>query len=216
MNIPQSSEELNWHYASQFDVPGVRIRREWKLRLLIYRFTDLDLMKCKGKVSDELYACAIEIVDDLDTLEIEKTFTEFNDKLIAKVDMSISNSFISEISKIYAEIDGKLTAEAVKNKARDDDFTREAQKIFSMVNNITTKVNNIEEACRNEFSRLMKARNYTFDEMCYSVAVNIRSLGGNIKIPTVKNFYNGVSGSKVSTVNQINAWVASFNNNNVE
>ena len=59
----------------------------------------------------------------------------------------------------------------------------------------------------------MKARNYTFDEMCFSVAVDIRSLGGNIKISTVKSFYNGVSGSKVSTINQINAWVASFNNN---
>ena len=56
----------------------------------------------------------------------------------------------------------------------------------------------------------MKARNYTFDEMCFSVAMDIRSLGGNIKISTVKNFYNGVSGSKVSTINQINAWVASF------
>ena len=170
------------------------------------------------------------------------------------------------------------------------------QKIFSIVNNITTKVNNIEEACCNEFSRinvviknlqneinqhyvivqrsnfdqqsvsneseanstnesetnsrgsssnsspssssgssnlsgilditsdikirfkqhfdrLMKARNYTFDEMCFSVVVDIRSLGGNIKIATVENFYNGVSGSKVSTINQINAWVASFNNN---
>ena len=187
-----------------------------------------------------------------------------------------------------------------KNKARDDDFTREAQRIFSMVNNVTTRLDNIEEACRNDFGnisseftsiktsiealrneinqhyavvqrsnfdqqsasneseanstnesetnsggsssnsspssssgssnlsgilditsdikihfkqhfdRLMKARNYTFDEMCFSVAVDIRSLGGNIKISTVKNFYNGVSGSKVSTVNQINAWVASF------
>ena len=63
---------------------------------------------------------------------------------------------------------------------------------------------------KQHFDRLMKARNYTFDEMCFSVAVDIRSLGGNIKISTVKSFYNGVSGSKVSTVNQINAWVASF------
>ncbi|RGB21902.1 hypothetical protein C1646_678228 [Rhizophagus diaphanus] len=108
----------------------------------------------KQKVSDELYARAIDIVNDLDTPEIEKTFTEFNDKLTAKVDTSISNfksTFIAEISKIYAEIDGKLTAEAKKNKARDDDFIRKAQKIL---NNITTKVNNIEEACRNEFSRI--------------------------------------------------------------
>ncbi|PKK58117.1 hypothetical protein RhiirC2_763591 [Rhizophagus irregularis] len=50
----------------------------------------------------------------------------------------------------------------------------------------------------------MKARNYTFDEMCYLVVVDIRSLGGNIKISTVKNFYSGVSRSTVGTVNQIN------------
>src|SRR5206468_1071468 len=73
----------------------------------------------KQKVSDELYARAIEIVNDLDTSKIEKTFTEFNDKLTAKVDTSISNfksTFIAEISKIYAEIDGKLTAEAEKTR----------------------------------------------------------------------------------------------------
>jgi hypothetical protein len=59
-----------------------------------------------------------------------------------------------EISKIYAEINGKLTAEAEKNKAHDDDFTRKTQKIFSIVNNITTKVNNIKKTCRNEFSKI--------------------------------------------------------------
>jgi len=79
----------------------------------------------KQKVSDELYARAIEIVNDLDTPEIEKIFTEFNDKLTAKVDTSISNfksTFIAEISRIYAEIDGKLTAKIGKIKVRDDDF----------------------------------------------------------------------------------------------
>ncbi|RIA84659.1 hypothetical protein C1645_831913 [Glomus cerebriforme] len=109
----------------------------------------------KQKVSDELYARAIEIVDYLDTPEIEKTFTEFDDKLTAKVDTSISNfksTFIAEISRIYAEIDGKLTAEAEKIKARDGDFTKEAQKILSMVNNMITRLDNVEEACRNDFA----------------------------------------------------------------
>src|SRR6266542_4424875 len=97
----------------------------------------------KQKVSDELYARAIKIVDDLDTLEIEKTFTEINDKLTAKVNTSVSNfnpSFTVEISRIYAEIDGKLTAKAEKIKARDDDFTKKAQRIFSMINNVTTRL----------------------------------------------------------------------------
>ncbi|RGB21802.1 hypothetical protein C1646_777227 [Rhizophagus diaphanus] len=108
----------------------------------------------KQKVSNELYACVIKIVNDLDSPEIEKTFTEFNDKLTAKVDMSISNfksTFIVKISKIYAEIDGKLTMKAEKNKAHDDDFTEEVQNILSTVNNMITRLDNIEKACRNNF-----------------------------------------------------------------
>ncbi|CAB5350288.1 unnamed protein product [Rhizophagus irregularis] len=54
---------------------------------------------------------------------------------------------------------------------------------------------------KQHFDRLMKARNYTSDEMCNSVAMDIRSLGGNIKISTVKTFYSGVGRSTVSTVN---------------
>ncbi|PKC59601.1 hypothetical protein RhiirA1_492629 [Rhizophagus irregularis] len=109
----------------------------------------------KQKVSDELYARAIKIVNDVDTPEIEKTFTEINDRLTAKVNANISNfnsSFTAEISRIYAEIDGKLNAEAKKIKACDDDFSKEVQKILSMINNVTTRLDNIEEACRNDFA----------------------------------------------------------------
>ncbi|EXX64857.1 uncharacterized protein OCT59_000893 [Rhizophagus irregularis] len=108
----------------------------------------------KQKVSDELYARAIKIVND-DTPEIEKTFTEINDRLTAKVNANISNfnsSFTAEISRIYAEINGKLNAEAKKIKACDDDFSKEVQKILSMINNVTTRLNNIEEACCNDFA----------------------------------------------------------------
>ncbi|PKK58076.1 hypothetical protein RhiirC2_857949 [Rhizophagus irregularis] len=224
--------------------------------------------------------------------DINSTFTA----KLSRINNDLNNKLNEEVnagfSKINIELNSKLTTEAEKNKARDDDFTKKAQKIL---NDITTKVNNIEEACHNEFSRinvvienlqneinqhyavvrrtefdqqsitndseaelgnsgdstsastnssssssssgssnlsgilditsnikirfkqhfdrLIKARNYTFDDMCFSVVVDIRSLGGNIKISTVKNFYNGVSGCNVSTINQINAWVASFNNN---
>ena len=49
------------------------------------------------------------------------------------------------------EINNKLTAEIAKTNSRDAGYASEAQKILSMVN---TKVNNIEEACSNEFSRI--------------------------------------------------------------
>ena len=57
---------------------------------------------------------------------------------------------------------------------------------------------------KQHFDWLMKVRNYTFNKMCFLIVVDIHSLEGNIKISTVKNFYNDISGSKISTVNQIN------------
>jgi hypothetical protein len=53
----------------------------------------------------------------------------------------------AEVGKIYIEINKK-------NKARDDDFTKEAQKIVTMINNVISRLNTIEEACRNEFGRI--------------------------------------------------------------
>ncbi len=83
----------------------------------------------------------------------------------------------------------------------------------SNLSGILDITSDIKICFKQHFDRLMKARNYTFDEMCFSVVIDIHSLEGNIKTSIVKNFYNGVSGSKVSTINQINTWVASFNNN---
>ena len=55
------------------------------------------------------------------------------------------------------------------------DFTREAQKIFSMVNNITTKVNNIEEACRNKFGRINVVIEYLQNKINQHYAIVQRS-----------------------------------------
>src|SRR6266496_4807965 len=123
----------------------------------------------KQKISDELSAHVIKILIDLGILnnipEIGKRslhnqiFTELNDKFdtcisdinstftakLGRINNDLNNKLNEEVNagfgKINTELNSKLTAEAEKNKARDDDFTREAQKIFSMVNNITTKVN---------------------------------------------------------------------------
>ncbi|RIA79759.1 hypothetical protein C1645_839971 [Glomus cerebriforme] len=168
----------------------------------------------KQKVFDEFYARTIKIVNDLDTSEIEKTFIEFNDKLTAKVDMSISNfksTFIAEISKIYAKIDGKLIAEAEKNKSITNDSEAKLENSgdstsastnsspssssseSSNLSGILDITSDIKICFKQHFDQLMKARNYTFDEICFLVVVNIHSFGGNIKFSTVKNFYNGVS-----------------------
>ena len=117
----------------------------------------------KQKISNELSAHIIKILIDLGILnnipEIGKRslhdqiFTELNDKFDTYIS-DINSTFTAELGRINNDLNNKLTADTEKNKARDDNFTRKAQKIFSMVNNIITKVNNIEEACRNEFSRI--------------------------------------------------------------
>ncbi|GES84381.1 hypothetical protein GLOIN_2v1791145 [Rhizophagus clarus] len=235
----------------------------------------------KQKISDELSARVIKILIDLGILNNipgkrslhDQISTELNDKFDTCIS-DINSIFTEKLDRINNDLNNKLTAEAEKNKARDDDFTK---KIFSMISTVTERLDRIEKACRNDFgnisanfdqqsvfnetneselesslnsasastssssssggsnlsgipdialdirirfkqhfNQLMKARNYTIEEMCYSVVVDIRSLGGNIKISTVKNFYGGVGRSTVPTVNQINAWVNSFNNNNAE
>jgi hypothetical protein len=45
----------------------------------------------------------------------------------------------------------KLTAKIRKIKARDDDFTKEAQKILTIVSNITVR---LKKACHNNFGRI--------------------------------------------------------------
>ena len=133
----------------------------------------------KQKISDELSAYVIKILIDLGILnnipEIGKRslhnqiFTELNDKFdtcisdinstftakLGRINNDLNNKLNEEVNagfgKINTKLNSKLIAEAEKNKARNDDFTRKAQKIL---NDITTKVNNIEEACHNEFSRI--------------------------------------------------------------
>ena len=48
----------------------------------------------------------------------------------------------------------KLIAEIAKINSRDASYISEAQKILSMVDNVTTKLNNIKEACRNDFGNI--------------------------------------------------------------
>ncbi|UZO11140.1 uncharacterized protein OCT59_002712 [Rhizophagus irregularis] len=82
-----------------------------------------------------------------------------------------SSTFNAERGRIYAEINNKLTAEIGKIKARDDVLTKEAQKILSMVNNIITRLNTIEEACRNDFSAINASIENLQNEMIRQYAV---------------------------------------------
>ncbi|PKY62221.1 hypothetical protein RhiirA4_488330 [Rhizophagus irregularis] len=46
------------------------------------------------------------------------------------------------------------SSEIGKIKTRDDDLTKEAQKILTMINNLSARLDTIEEACHNNFGRI--------------------------------------------------------------
>jgi len=117
----------------------------------------------KQKISNELSAHVIKILIDLGILnnipEIGKMslhdqiFTELNDKFDTCIS-DINSTFTAKLDRIDNDLNNKLTAEAEKNKARDDDFTKETQKIFSMISTVTKRLDRIEEACHNDFGNI--------------------------------------------------------------
>jgi hypothetical protein len=94
-------------------------------------------MILKQKISDELSVHVIKILIDLGILnnipEIGKRslhdqiFTELNDKFDTCIS-DINSTFTAKLDRINNDLNNKLTAEAEKNKARDDDFTRRRRK----------------------------------------------------------------------------------------
>ena len=58
--------------------------------------------------------------------------------------------------------------------------------------------------------------NYSLDDMCNMVSVEIRSLGmGKISKETIKNFHYNNGDFRGSTLNKIDAWIDSKNNFNL-
>src|SRR5581483_1971493 len=112
-----------------------------------------------------------KIVDDLSsrdgsiTAEIEILLTDVYKKLSTEVNTKIANklsarlfevnsSFTAELVRNNNELNKKLTGEIAKINSRDAGYFSEAQKILSMVNNATTRLDNIEEAYHNDFGNI--------------------------------------------------------------
>src|SRR6266496_5261962 len=119
----------------------------------------------KQKISDELSARVTRIVNDLDTKnntpEIENIFSkltvEINTKITNELSARLSevdSSFIAKLIRNNNELNKKLTREIAKINSHDAGYVSEVQKILSMVDNVTTRLNNIEEACHNDFGNI--------------------------------------------------------------
>ncbi|CAG8787209.1 44362_t:CDS:2, partial [Gigaspora margarita] len=114
--------------------------------------------KIKYEIADDLSARGTKIANELDaknnttiTAEIERILTDVYRKLTTEINAKITNELPTRLSEINTELNSKLIAEITKINTCDAGYASEAQKIF---NDITTRINNIEEACCNEFGRI--------------------------------------------------------------
>ncbi|RGB23918.1 hypothetical protein C1646_773810 [Rhizophagus diaphanus] len=96
------------------------------------------------------------------TGKIERLLTDIYKKLSTEVNTKIANelsaclfkinsTFTAELVRNNNELNKKLITEIAKINSRDAGYVSEAQKIF---NNTTTRLDNIEEACRNDFGNI--------------------------------------------------------------
>ncbi|RGB23284.1 hypothetical protein C1646_774732 [Rhizophagus diaphanus] len=199
------------------------------------------MVKSQTKISDKLSACVTKIINvniSIIKNEIYSNFTtEINSRdagytteaqKILTIVSNIKEACCNKFDSVRASIEilqndmvqcyamtrrAEFDQQSTTNKSEATSSSPSSSFGSSNLSGILDITSDIRIRFTQHFDQLIGARNYTFDEMCYSVVVDICSLEGNIKISTVKNFYSGVGRSTVSTVNQINAWVASFNNN---
>ena len=66
----------------------------------------------------------------------------------------VNFTFTAELIRNNNELNKKLIGEIAKINLYDISYIFEAQKILSMVNNVTTKLDNIKKACYNNFSNI--------------------------------------------------------------
>jgi hypothetical protein len=122
-------------------------------------------MILKQKISDELSACDIKVNTSI-TAEITKIKNEINTKIAddisscdgsftAKIERILNTKIANELSARLSEVNSTFTAELVRNNnelnkkltgeiakinSRDAGYVSEAQKIISMVDNVTTRL----------------------------------------------------------------------------
>ncbi len=165
-----------WHIFEDF-TPSILLSVFFLIYVIRNKFSN-DLPSRDNKIANELSARISEINVNLTaeieknkvrdgsiTAEIEKTFIEMNKKFSIEVSTKIANEFsacLFEVNSTFTaklvrnnnELNKKLTGEIAKINSRDAGYISKAQKILSIVNNVTTRLDNIEEACCNDFGNI--------------------------------------------------------------
>ncbi len=164
-----------WHIFEDF-IPSILLNAFFLIYVIRNKFFN-DLPSCDNKIANELSARISEINVNLTTeikknkardrsitVKIEKTFIEMNKKFSTEVSTKIVNEFFTHLFEVNStftaelvrnnnELNKKLTREIAKINSCDAGYISEAQKILSIVNNVTTRLDNIE-ACRNDFGNI--------------------------------------------------------------
>src|SRR6266498_775381 len=115
----------------------------------------------KQKISDELSARVTRIINDLDTKNNTPEIENIFNKLTVEINTKITNELsicLSEVNSSFTtklgKNNNKLIAEIAKINSRDASYVSKVQKILSMINNVTTRLDNIKEARHNDFGNI--------------------------------------------------------------
>ncbi|RIA98401.1 hypothetical protein C1645_731746 [Glomus cerebriforme] len=149
-------------------IPSILLNAFFLIYVIRNKFFN-DLPSRDNKITNELSAHISEINvnliaeieknkahDESITAEIKRILTNVYKKLNAKINTKITNelsaylpeinsTFTAKLRRINNKLNAKLTAEIKKINSCDADYASEAQRVLSIVNNI-------EEACHNDFA----------------------------------------------------------------
>ncbi len=98
------------------------------------------------KITNKLSAYLSEINSTF-IVKLSRINNELNNKLNEEVNVGFS--------RINIKLNAKLIAEIKKINSHDARYASKTQKILLMVNNMITKLDNIEEVCHNDFGNIL-------------------------------------------------------------
>ncbi|CAG8722918.1 17833_t:CDS:2 [Cetraspora pellucida] len=162
----------------------------------------------------ELNTHVERLTADLTTRHI--TFVVEGQKIMVMMNTMIET--IKEITANYESLRDQLdqiTETGSVTPLRSEEFAGPSLPISSQLSfsDITSTTKNHFKII---FDKIMTDNNYSFDNMCNTMSVEIHGLGmGKISKETIKNFYYNNGDFRGSTLNKIGAWIDSKNNFNL-
>ncbi|GES87988.1 hypothetical protein GLOIN_2v1842500 [Rhizophagus clarus] len=133
-----------WHIFEDFTA-SILLSACFLIYVIRKQFTNNHPPTHDNKITNELSARMSKINAQVNT--------RIANELSARLS-EVNSTFTMELVRNNNELNKKFTGEITKINSRDAGYVSDAQKILSIVNNMITRLDNIEEACHNDFGNI--------------------------------------------------------------